>query len=342
LVLFYKKELLPFCPQETAMRICIAGAGAIGGVLAVRLAQAGHEVSVLARGKNLAAIRAQGLRLNEETAISLAASDEPAFGPQDIVFIAVKAHSLEALLPSLPPLLGPQTILVPTLNGIPWWYFQGQADTPWQGEAVRAVDPQGRLLSTVDWRMILGAVAYMTAEVATPGHVIARPPYRLMLGEPAHTTSERLNRLSSALDQAGIQAVSSPRIRDEIWTKLVANLASNPLSVVAGATLEEMFGPGELQGIVQAIMREAVSVAACYGARITVDPWRLLELGRQRGAFRTSTLQDYEMGRPLELAGIGDAVVELAARYEVPMPTTRMVLSLARFRARKSAGEIQK
>ncbi len=321
------------------MRICIAGAGAIGGVLAVRLAQAGHDVSVLARGDHLAAIRAGGLLLNNEAPVALPAANAAGFGTQDVVFLTVKAHSLEALLPGLAPLIGSQTILVPTLNGIPWWYFQGEPDSPWLGEVVRAVDPLGRLLAALEWRRIVGAVAYMAAEVAGPGHIVAAAPFRLVLGEPANGGSERLDRLVAMLNQAGFTAVGSQRIRDEIWTKLVANLASNPLSVVTGATLAQIFGPGDLREIAQAVMREAMLVAACYGARITIDPWRLIELGRQRGSFRTSTLQDYTKGRTLELAGIGDAVVELAARYEVPMPVTQTILTLARFRAQISKQE---
>jgi 2-dehydropantoate 2-reductase len=224
-------------------------------------------------------------------------------------------------------LIGPGTIVVPAINGIPWWYFAG-VQGPFDGEVVRAVDPDGKILSAIDWRRIIGAVVYLTAEVPRSGLVLSRPPYCLILGEPDHLSSERLHSLCAVLRKAGLDAVASERIRDDIWTKLVANLASNPLSVVTQASLGEVFGRPELREAVLAVMREAMLVGACYGARFTVDPLRLMELGRLKGAFRTSTLQDYERRRPLELSGMGDAVLELAGRFNIPMPTTRLLLSL--------------
>jgi 2-dehydropantoate 2-reductase len=319
-------------------RICVAGAGAIGGVLAVRLMQAGHCVSVLARGETLNAIRETGLQLNDEAPVRLPASEIAEGAPVDVLFLAVKAHSLPALLPKLQTLIGPETIVVPAVNGIPWWYFAGLPG-PYMGQAVRAVDPEENLLGALDWRTIIGAVIYLTAEAPTPARVLASPPYRLILGEPSHKATPRLAQLCAMLQAAGFDAAASERIRDDIWTKLVANLASNPLSVVAEATLGEIFGRPELREAVLSVMREAMLVGACYGARFTVDPLKLMEVGRLKGAFKTSTLQDYQKRRPLELAGIGDAVLELAARFDIPMPTTRLLLSLTRFRGRYSEEE---
>jgi len=318
-----------------SLRICIAGAGAVGGVLAVQLAKAGHEVSVLARGQTLTAIQTHGLQLNDEAPVRLAAREKADGGPVDVLFIAVKAHSLEALLPEVTSLIGPDTIVVPAINGIPWWYFAG-VQGPFMGEVVRAVDPEGKILSAIDWRCIVGAVVYFTAEAPRPGLVLSRPPYRFILGEPNDMSSERLHSLCSVLRKAGLDAVASERIRDDIWTKLVANLASNPLSVVAHASLGEIFGRSELREAVLAVMREAMLVGACYGARFAADPLRLMEVGRLKGAFKTSTLQDYERRRPLELSGMGDAVLELAARFAIPMPTTRLLLSLTQFLAHKT------
>jgi 2-dehydropantoate 2-reductase len=295
-------------------------------VSAARLAAAGVETSVLARGETLAAIQNPGLQLNDLAPIPLAVSE----GVQDVVFIAVKAHSLEALLPSLLPLIGPQTILVPTMNGIPWWYFQGLRG--YAGEVIRAVDPQGKLLAAFDADALIGAVVYLTAESVSPGRVIAAPPYRIILGEPGHRASERVDRLCAMLQNAGFDAVASAHVRDEIWTKLVANLSSNPLSVVVEATLEEIYGHPDLRAPALAVMQEVMLVAACHGARISMDPLRLMEVGRSKGAVKTSTLQDYQKGRPLELSAMGEAVLELAVRFDIAMPVTRMMLSLTRFR----------
>jgi 2-dehydropantoate 2-reductase len=321
------------------LRICIAGAGAIGGVLAYRLAAFGHDVHVLARGETLAAIRRTGLQLNSDAAIHVPASEQADGGPADVVFIAVKAHSVASILAAITPIIGPRTLVVPMLNGIPWWYFAG-LPAPTGGRIVQAVDPDGHINAALDWKTIIGAVIYITAEAAAPGRVVADPPYRLILGEPQGGMTDRLAHLCAALTSAGFAATPSASIRDDMWTKLVANLASNPLSVVAGATLGEIFGNPDLRGCVMAVMREAMTVGACYGARFTIDPLRLMEVGRQKGAFKTSMLQDFERGRVLELAAIGDAVLELATPFGIAMPTTDMLLSLARFRSQHNNGGV--
>jgi 2-dehydropantoate 2-reductase len=316
-------------------RICIAGTGAIGGVLAARLAAAGHRVSVLARGATLQAIQAHGIRLTDmhgKLTANVAASDRAEFGQQDIVFVAVKAHDLPAMLAQIAPLIGPQTIVVPATNGIPWWYFHREGGR-FDGSTVRAVDPDGRLPELLPLPHVLGCVVFITAEQNAPGEIVSSSPHKLILGEPSNELSARLTRVCAVLEGAGIEARASGRIRDHVWTKLAANLTSNPLSVVTEAGLGDLFGRRELHDVVIGIIDEAKRVASAYGARIEIEPKRFLEMGAALGSFRTSMLQDFERGRPLEIAAIGDAALELAGRHDIPMPITRTVLSLARFRS---------
>jgi 2-dehydropantoate 2-reductase len=322
------------------LRICVAGAGAVGGTLAVLLAHAGHDVSVLARRTTLAAIRQQGLRLTDLSGsyeIHPPASDIAEFGVQDVVFCSAKTHALADLLPALEPLLGPNTMVVPTINGVPWWYFQG-AGGRFDGDRVRAVDPDGALLAAIPVRQIIGCVVYINAETSTPGQILASSPHRLILGELHGGVSDRVRTLSAALDGAGIDTAATDTIRDAVWTKIVANIASNPLSVVSGATLGELFGGPELRDIVMATIQEAMLVGAAYGARFALDPQGLIEMGAKRGTFRTSMLQDFERGRTLELAAICDAVLELAARHDIAMPMTSAITALVRFRASHNSG----
>src|SRR5262249_7402700 len=228
-------------PHHPSNRVCVAGCGAIGGVLAARLAAAGHEVSVLARGAQLVEICKVGLRLTDLAGtvnVKVAASDKARFGAQDVVFVSCKAHAMGSMLPLIKPLVGENTVVVPTINGIPWWYFQGQGG-PLEGQAVPVVDPNGALLGALPWTRIVGCVVYMAAEVRAPGCIVAISPHRVILGEPSNQPSERAALLCCLLNAAGIAATATERIRDEIWTKLLGNLASSPLSVLTGATLED-------------------------------------------------------------------------------------------------------
>lgn len=314
------------------LNICVAGAGAIGGTLAARLAAAGHRVSVLARGRTLQAIEANGLRLDDlsgRTEVRVAASARADFGVQDVIFVCAKSQDMAGLLPSLAPLIGPDTVVVPTNNGVPWWYFHKEGGR-FDGGAVEAVDPGARMASWVPSEHLLGCVVFITAEVVEPGCIVSSNPHLIVLGEPSGALSTRLETVRAALEGAGIEARATDRIRDKLWTKIIANISTNPLSVVTRATLQQLYGQPELRTIVSQIMRETLLVAGSYGARVDIDPLKFLELGEAMGAFRTSMLQDFEQGRPLELAAIGDAVLELAQRFEIAMPITRTVLSLAR------------
>lgn len=316
-------------------RILVAGAGAIGCTLATHLAAAGHAVSLLARGRTLQTVREQGLRLDDlggRTEVRVPASDQAAaLGPQDLVFLCSKSQDLPALARSVLPAIGPQTLVIPLVNGVPFWYFH-RSGNRFESEAVQAVDPDGQLLRSLPMDRVLGAVVFITAESPAPGWCVSRTPHLIMLGELAAGLTARQQAVCRLLESAGIEGRPLERIRDKLWTKLIANLTSNPLSVVTGATLEEIYTRDSLLPTVQAVMHEVMLAASAYGARLEIDPIEFVQLGAAMGPVRTSMLQDLERGRPLELAAIGDAMVELGARYGLPMPATRALIDLARWR----------
>jgi 2-dehydropantoate 2-reductase len=319
------------------MRICIAGAGAIGSTLAVRLFNAGYSPWLFAREHAVETIRTNGLSLTDQHGIaraSVAVSSVADFGIQDLVFLCVKAHALPDLVAGIRPLIGPETVVVPLVNGVPWWYFLREGGR-FDGRSVHAVDPEGKLLNSIPPESLVGAVVYMAVAAQSPGVMEAYSPHRIILGELGHSASDRVERLCALLTSAGIHAVSTSRIRDEVWTKIAANLSSNPISALMEATLEEVYGSDELRRTVAALMQEGMLIAACYGARLKNGPDRLFTLGASMGQFKTSMLQDLEGGRTLELEAVCDAVLELASLMELPMPVTQSVLSLLRFKLRK-------
>lgn len=322
-------------PWPAAPKICVAGAGGIGGTLAARLGAAGQQVVVHARGASLDAIRRNGIELDDlsgSVRVEVPVSDRAEFGVQDIVFACSKSHAMPALLEAVAPMIGPDTLVIPAINGVPWWYFIGSGGRE-EGRPVRAVDPEGRLAAMFPAHQLLGCVVYITAEALAPGRVVARNPHRMILGELDGRSRERLRGVCALLADAGIDVRMSPRIRDDVWTKLVGNLTSNPLSVVIGATLQDIYGAAELRELVSAMTDEVLRVAERCGATLDLDPDAFFARAASLGAVRTSMLQDYEKGQGLELAAIGDAVLELAERHRVPMPTTRTILALTRFRA---------
>lgn len=316
------------------LRICIAGAGAIGGTLAVRMANAGHDVTMLARGATLATLQRDGVTLHDQHGTTHArprAEEEASFGVQDVIFICVKSQDVADMVEQVAPLIGPDTLVVPAVNGVPWWYFYREGGR-FDGSPVMSVDPLGRIDAALLASHVIGSVLFITAEVTAPGVIVSGNPHRVMLGEPDGAMSPRLLRLCAAMEHAGIATQATDRIRDKLWSKIIANISTNPLSVLTQATLEQIYGDTELSGVVTQVMHEVSLVASCYGARLEFDPVQYLEQGKRMGPFRTSMLQDLERGRPLELSAIGDAVMELADRYDLPMPITRAVIGLARFR----------
>ncbi len=319
-------------------RICIFGAGAIGGLIGGKLvrAQAG-DVTFIARGRQLEALQTRGLTIASEAehfTVPVRASDDPArFGPQDYVVLAVKAHAVPHILDALEPLLGPETAVVTTQNGIPWWYFDG-LDSPFAGRHVESVDPGGVIRRRIGAQRAIGCVVYPAAEVTEPGVVTWIEGDRLTLGEPDGGRSARVMRLARLLQQAGFRAPVRPDIRSEIWVKLWGNLAFNPLSVLTHATLDRLATDADVRPVVRRMMEEARQVGEALGVRFALDIDRRIAAAAAVGPHKTSMLQDLERGRPLELDAIVAAVVELGRLVAVPTPTIETVLALARLRAR--------
>ncbi|RMF38818.1 MAG: 2-dehydropantoate 2-reductase [Alphaproteobacteria bacterium] len=319
------------------MRICVFGAGAIGGFLAVRLANAGQEVSVVARGPHLAAIRAHGLRLRiggaEEVAHIRAEEDPAALGPQDYLLITLKAHSLPGVAERMAPLIGPDTAIVTGMNGVPYWYFQGMGPE-WEGRHLESVDPGGVVSRALPPEKVIGCVVYPACEIEEPGVVRHLDGDRFTLGEPSGEKTERVQRLSEALRAAGFRAPVRPRIRDEIWIKLWGNLTFNPMSALTGETLDQLATRPDLRAVARAMMLEAQAVGEALGVRFPIDVEKRIDGAAAVGAHRTSMLQDLERGRPMEIDALTGAVAELARMLDLPTPIIDTVLALVRARAR--------
>jgi 2-dehydropantoate 2-reductase len=329
------------------MRIAVVGAGAVGSIVAWRLARAGAAPLLVGRGPHLAAIAAQGLHGSAADAdevrpvvvreVGAGLAGEP---PCELLLLAVKAQDVGAALAGAGPLLGPDTTVVPLLNGLPWWLFHGQAG-PHAGP-IEAVDPGGRLWQALPPSRLLGAVVHLGAEVTAPGRVRQAGDNRLTIGlieapgdgppggAPDAPAAGRAQALAALLGAGGLPTTVHPAIRDEVWTKLVGNLATNPLSALTRATLDRLFAEPGLRAVVEAVMRETMALGASLGVRFALGVEQRIAVGQRLGAFRTSMLQDFERGRPLELGAIADAALELAERLGVPMPTTRLVRDLAR------------
>lgn len=320
------------------MRICVFGAGAIGGLMAARLAQQGeHEITVVARGAHLAAIQEKGLLLRsggeEILTRPRAVGTALEAGPQDYVIVTLKAPALPAAAEAMQPLFGPATAIVAGVNGIPWWYFHRHGG-PHEGRAVESVDPGGRLLRLLPPDRVIGCVVYPAAEVVAPGVVEHGYGDRLSLGEPDGSRSDRAQRLAQALIAAGFKAPVRPRIRDEIWIKLWGNLAFNPVSALTLQTLDVVTGDPGLRGVCRAMMLEAQAVAEALGIRFGIDVDQRIAGAAEVGAHRTSMLQDLERGRPMEIDALLGVVLEFAALVGIEVPTCRTVLALVRARAR--------
>jgi 2-dehydropantoate 2-reductase len=325
------------------MRFCVVGAGAIGGYLGARLALAGHQVDFIARGRNLEAINAQGFRLIEEdgserhTHAVRAAAGPSALDAPDAVLLTVKAHQVIDLLPTLTTLVGPQTMLVTMVNGVPWWYFQRLAG-PWEGRVVESVDPGGVLLAALAADRIIGSVVYPAAELLAPGVVKVVEGQRFSIGELDGSRSERVEALSQALMSAGFKAPVSRDIRSELWVKLWGNLSFNPISALTHATLEDICRFPPTRALAERMMAEAQAVAEALGVRFRITLAQRLAGAEAVGAHKTSMLQDVENGRALELAALVGAVVELGRVTGQPTPTIEAVHAATALLARTLAG----
>lgn len=319
------------------MKIAIYGAGAIGGLLGYHLAGAGAEVTLIARGPHLAAMRENGLTLldgDTRNSRSVKAVEDPAeAGPQDYVLITLKASSVGAIAEPMQPLLGPDTCVVTAQNGIPWWYFHAQGG-PHDGRRLDSVDPGGRLWDLIPPERCLGCVVYPAAEIESPGVIRHVYGNRFMLGEPDGSKSARALALSKALSAANFKAPVRPRIRDDIWLKLWGNLSFNPLSALTGATLEQMAGDPAVRQVVAAMMAESKTVGEALGVRFSVDIETRIGWAADVGAHKTSMLQDLELGRAMEIDGLVSVVAELGDIAGIETPMIDAVLALVVQRAR--------
>ena len=319
-------------------RICIFGAGAIGGYLATALDNAGAAVSLVARGPHLEAILKNGLTFEKDGVTSthhLPASSDPAdLGPQDVVFLAVKAHGIPAIIDGLKPLLHDDTIIVPAVNGLPWWYFHGAGTgTALDEQPLLAVDPDRRIWDEIGPQRAIGCVVYPACEIAAPGHVRHLDGDRFSLGEPSGERTDRIRDLSALMIAGGLKAPVRPRIRDEIWIKLWGNCSFNPVSALTGATLDEIGNdPGSRQ-LVTDIMTEVQAIGEAAGARFGVSIDKRIAGATAIVGHKPSTRQDIEAGRPLEIDPILTAVIELADRLEIEAPALSRVTALLKLQA---------
>lgn len=314
------------------MKIVIAGAGAIGGYIGAKLARNGADVTLFARGAHLEAMRDRGLRVDAgeesfEVRPAVTGSLE-SIGPADVVFLGVKAHGLPDLAPKLAPLLGPDTIVVSTQNGIPWWYFQNHGGEL-EGLSLERVDPGGVITAAIEPRRVIGSIAYFATEISEPGVIRHIEGNRISFGEPDGSKSERAVKLTQALIAAGLRSPVTTKIRQEIWVKLLGNVAFNPISALTGATLVEMAEHPEVSRLVRTLMTETGAVASRLGIELPISIDQRIAGAAKVGAHKTSMLQDVEAGRPMELEAVVGAVIELGEKLGIAMPATTAVYSCA-------------
>jgi 2-dehydropantoate 2-reductase len=319
------------------MKVCIYGAGAIGGWMGVKLARAGCDVSVVARGATLEAVRQHGLRLKEGEKTSAApvrASASPAeLGVQDVVVIAVKAQAMPEVAMCIAPLLGPQTIVLAAMNGVPWWFFEGFGGE-FAGTRLKAVDPEGTIARAIPAKHIVGCVVHASCTVEAPGVVRHVFGNRLIIGEPSGGASTRAGDVGALLAKAGFEVDISPQIQKDAWYKLWGNMSTNPISAITGATTDKILADDLVREFTSRVMLEAREIGARIGVPIEQMPEDRHQVTRKLGAFRTSMLQDVDAGKSVELDAIVTVVRELGQLTGVPTPFTDALLGLARLHAR--------
>ncbi|WP_332777639.1 2-dehydropantoate 2-reductase [Polaromonas sp.] len=336
------------------MKICIYGAGAIGGWMGVKLAQAGCELSVVARGATLEALQQHGLRLEstvraelvdaqststssvrtEVYSVPVRASANPAeLGVQDLVIIAVKAPAMAEVAKAIAPLLGPETVVLTAMNGVPWWFFEGFGGV-YAGTRLKAVDPEGAIARAIPGRHIIGCVVHASCSLNGPGFVRHHFGNKLIIGEPSGQKTARVQQLAALLEKAGHEVPISEQIQKDAWYKLWGNMTVNPVSAMTGATTDLLLGDDLVRGFISAVMLEAKEIGARIGIPIAQQPEDRHAVTLTLGAFKTSMLQDVEAGKAVELDALVTVVKELGALTAVPTPFTDALLGLARLHAR--------
>ncbi len=318
------------------MKVCIYGAGAIGGYLGVQLARAGADVSLVARGAHLAAMRNDGLKLligGEERVANPRCTDDPSeLGPQDYVIITLKAHQVMGVLDAMAPLLGQGTAVVTAYNGIPYWYFHRHGGRL-EGTTLESIDPGGRQWQVLGPERGIGCIVYPATEVVAPG--VIRHDYgdRFPIGEPSGESTPRIERLSALMTEAGFRTPVLDKIRDEIWLKLWGNVCFNPISALTHATLDIIASDPGTRALSRQVMRETQAIAEALGVQFRVDIERRIDGAGAVGAHKTSMLQDLERGRPMEIDPLVTVVQEIGQLLGMPTPTIDTVLTLVQQRA---------
>jgi Ketopantoate reductase len=323
------------------MKVCVYGVGAIGGLIGYRLAKSGHELSGVARGATLSALRGMGLRFMGEGGIDsvpISASADPEdLGIQDLVVLAVKAPALAQAASRIAPLIGPETVALTAMNGVPWWFFRGSSfGGPLAGRSLSSVDPDGSIAAAVPDASILGCVVHLGASCPEPGLVKSLPLRRLIVGEPSGESTPRLAAVVDSLDAAGFEAESTNAIQREIWYKLWGNMTMNPVSALTGATMDKIIDDPLVERFCIDVMAEAKRVGERIGCPIEQSEGDRMAISRELGAFKTSMLQDVEAGRPIELDAIVAAVREIGELAHVATPNIDILLGLTRLMARTS------
>jgi 2-dehydropantoate 2-reductase len=318
------------------MKICIYGAGAIGGYLGVQLARAGVDVSLVARGAHLAAMKANGLKLligDEERVVHPHCTDNPAeLGPQDFVIICLKAHSITGVIGQMQPLLGPHTRIVTAVNGIPYWYFHKHGGD-YENSTLESIDPGGRQWRELGAERAIGCIVYPATEIEAPGVIRHVYGNNFPLGEPSGEITSDVQRLADLFVAAGLKAPVLDRIRDEIWLKLWGNVCFNPISALTHGTLDLICSDPGTRALSKAIMLESQAIAESFGVRFRVDVERRIEGARKVGAHKTSMLQDLERSRPMEIDPLVTVVQEMGRLTGIPTPALDAVLALIAQRA---------
>lgn len=318
------------------MKVCIFGAGSVSGMAGARMARAGIDVTLVARGAHLRAIRDRGLTVRDaagDFTVHPAATDDTAgLGVQDVLVLGLKAHTIAPALPQILPLVGPQTTVVPVINGIPWWYFHALPGRH-AGRSLDSVDFGGRIMAAIDPARVLGCVVHVATTILEPGVIEHGSGGRYILGEPDGSDSARRHAVSALFAAAGLQAPLSPDIRADVWTKLWGNLSGNPLSILTGAHCSGLVEDPDVAEVMDRMMREAKTVADAVGVRVELDVAERLAGFHKVGPFQTSMQQDMAAGRPIELDPILGSVIELAQLFEVPVPLLEGVYALARQKA---------
>lgn len=323
-------------PEDETVKICIFGSGAIGGYIGVQLQRTDAEVSLIARGPHLAAMRENGVKLlkgDEERVVHPHCTDDPAeLGPQDYVIVCLKAHSVPSVVESMQPLLGPNTAVVTAVNGIPYWYFYTDG-SECEGRTLESVDPGGDQWNRLGPERAIGCVVYPATEVVAPGVIKHVYGDKFPLGEPDGSRSERVEALSALMQEAGLRAPVLDSIRDEIWLKLWGNLSFNPVSALTHETLDVIAHDAGTRAVVKAMMLEAQEIGERLGVNFRVDVERRINGAGKVGAHKTSMLQDLEAGRPMEIDALVSVVQEMGLILGIPTPSIDIVLALVKQRA---------